>query len=204
MAHRIIAISREFGSGGRIIGEKLAKELGYDFYDKELIELAAKKSGLSPEFIENSEEQGASGFLFNLATGAHTNGAFLLQYETPVSDKAFFAQSAVIREVAEKSDCVIVGRCASYILREHPNCVKIFLYAPLDSRLNRAKNEYGMEEKGLGDKLVKIDKARSRYVRYYTGERWDDIRNYDLAVNTGEVDEDGAVKVIRTFLDNLA
>lgn len=163
MSKIIIAISREFASGGRIIGEKLAEELGISYYDRKLIQLAAEKSGLAPEFIEKSEERASSSFLFSLATNAHATNGYFLQYDVPVNDKAFYAQSEVIRELSEKESCVIVGRCAGYILRENPNCIKVFLYGGLENRLRRAVMDYGMEPDGLSDRLSKLDKGRSNY-----------------------------------------
>lgn len=199
----IITISREFGSGGRLIGELLAKELGIAYYDRKLIEMTAERSGLSPDFIARSEEQASSSFLFSLATSAHsTGGGYFMQYDVPVGDKAFFAQAAVIREVAEKESCVIVGRCAGYILKDDPDCINVFIHGSLDDRLRRAIEVYGLEPKGLADKLVKADKGRANYHKYYTGESWSDIRAYDLAINTAKSGVNGAVQIIQAYLNS--
>lgn len=196
MKKTIFTISREFASGGRLVGQMLAKELGIPFYDRELIELAAEKSGLSPEFIEKAEESASSSFLFGLATHAPTTNGYFLHYDMPISDRAFLAQAAVIREIAEKGSCVILGRCAGYILRDDPACINIFLHGSLEDRLNRAVEVYGMERKGLADKLVKVDRGRANYHKYYTGEQWRDIHAYDIAINTGVSGIEGAVKAI--------
>ena len=125
MENYVIAISREFGSGGRHVGEKLGLELGIPFYSRDIIEQAASKSGLSVDFIEQMEERASNSFLFNLVSATYTSPSLMAQYDIPVSHKAFFAQAAAIQEMAEKSSCVIVGRCADYILRDHPNCIKV-------------------------------------------------------------------------------
>lgn len=202
----IIAISREFASGGRLVGKKLSEKLGIPFYDKELIELAAEKSGLSPDFIRNTEEQAKSSFMFNMASGTQNIlGNYFIQYDVPVSDKTFFAQSAVIRELAEKEDkgCVIVGRCAGYILRENPHCVSVLLHSTIKDRADRAVDIYKMDYKGLADSLLKVDKARSNYHKYYTGENWMESRGYDLTLNTSKCGISGAVNAILSYVENM-
>lgn len=201
MKRTIITISREFASGGRLIGKKLSNELGIPFYDKELITLAAEKSGLSPEYIENSESQTTSSFLFGLTSGPHS-GSYFAQYDMPISDRAFLAQSSAIRELSQKGSCVIVGRCASYVLRDDPDCVRVFIHASLSDRLTRAQNVYNMPEKGLADKLIKTDKSRANYYKFYTGEVWNDMRSYDLSINTASFGIDGATAAISNLVKN--
>ena len=198
----IITISREFGSGGRLIGKKLAEKLGVKFYDKELIELTAQRSGLAPNFIEHAEQHATNSFLYSIAASATAGGGgnYILNYNAPVTDKAFFAQASVIRDIADEGSCVIVGRCAGYILRDDPACVSIFLHAGLDTRLKRCVEEYGFDPKGLPDKLTKTDKARSNYHRYYTGERWDDPRVYDMMLSTTKLTIDQAADIIYDFV----
>ena len=197
MKRTIFTISREFASGGRLVGQMLAKELDIPFYDRELIEMAAERSGLSPEFIEKAEENASSSFLYSLATThAHPANGYFLHYDMPIGDKAFLAQAAVIREIAQKGSCVILGRCAGYILRDDPACINMFLHSSLEDRLNRAVEVYGMERKGLADKLVKIDRGRANYHRYYTGEQWRDMHAYDIVINTGVSGIEGAVRAI--------
>lgn len=202
MNRTIITISREFGSGGRLVGEKIAKKLGIPFYDRKLIDLAAEKSGLAPEYLEKTENQPASSLLYSLATSAPATSGYLLHYDTPVSDKAFFAQSEVIREIAQQGSAVILGRCGGYILREDPDRLNIFLHGSLDNRLRRATEEYGMDPKGLANILVKTDKGRSNYHKYYTGENWQDIRTYDIAINTETTGIDGAVEILYAMAMN--
>jgi len=192
--HTLITISREYCSGGRLIGNAVAKELGVPFYDRELISLAAQKSGLSPEFIENHELKGNTSFLYGLSTGGRSG--FYSFYETPIGDKAFFAQAAVIRELAARGSCVIVGRCAGYILRNDPNRLNVFLYAPLSNRVKTAQELYDMEGEDLSEQILRIDKGRKNYHKNYTGENWSDLRCYDLAINTAASGIQGAVQAI--------
>ncbi len=200
MGNLIITISREFGSGGRLVGEKLALSLGIPFYDKEIIHMAADKSGLSPDYIQRVEEQASSSLLFNLVTSAYASPTFSMQYETPTSEKAFMAQMAVIREVAAKSACVIVGACADYILREEENCFKVFIRGEQDDKIHRAVDVYHLPPNGIGARVSKIDKGRSKYYKYYTGETWGDRENYDLMINTSLCGIDGAVDIIKAGL----
>ena len=196
----IVAISRQFGSGGRIIGERLAAELGILFYDKTIIELAAKKSGLSTDFIEKSEEHASNSFLFNLASSSYTAPSYMFHYDLPIADKAFFAQASVIKELAAKDSCVIVGRCADYILRNEPNCIKVFVHANMEDRKKRIENIYKISADEVESKINKIDKGRANYYRHYTSEKWGDIFNHDLAINTSIVGINGAVRVIKAML----
>lgn len=197
----IVTISREFGSGGRLVGRQLAEKLGVPFYDRELIELAAKKSGLAPEFIARSDERASSVLALGLAASASSEGGYFMQYDAPTGDRAFFAQSAVISELAEKDSCIIVGRCAGYILRENPDCVRVMIHAPLDSRIERAKTVYGLPAKGLADKIYKADKGRANYHKHYTGDSWLDVRSYDLSINTEVMGIEGAVDAIAMLLE---
>ena len=200
MSNTIIAISREFGSGGRLIGEKLAAELGLLFYDKSIIQMAAEKSGLSPTFIEQSEENIPNSFLFNLSASAYASFKPAVLYDAPINDKTFFAQSSVLRDIAAKDSCVIVGRCADYILRDEPGIVRIFIHAPVEERKKRAIEIYGLDSDNVASKLKKIDKSRENYYKYYTGERWGDPKNFDLMLNTGFTGIDDAVDMLKTIL----
>ena len=196
----IVTISREFGSGGRLIGRQLAEQLNVPFYDKELIELAAEKSGLSTDFIARSEERATSSFALAMTSGGSNAAGYFTQYDTPTSDRAYFAQSAVITELAEKESCIIVGRGAGYILRENPDCVSILFHAPLKDRVRRAAETYGLEEKGLADKIKKIDKGRDNFLKRYSGTSRMDPHSYDLCIDTGKTGIDGAVEIVLAYL----
>lgn len=203
MANKVITISREFGTGARTIGQKLAEELGFAYYDRAIIQLAADKSGLSPDFIEKNEEKANNNFLFNIATSAYISSGINLQYTVPVNDKAFIAQSDVIRDIAAKGNCVIVGRCANYVLNDHPNLLRVFVRAEKSDRIERCINEYGYDPKTVEAELNKIDKGRSSYYKYYTGSAWKDMDNYDICINTSLSDIDLSVKTLADFAKNI-
>lgn len=198
----IVTISREFGSGGRLVGRQLSERLGVPFYDRELIELAAEKSGLSKEFIARSDERASSVLSLGLAASAGAEAGYFMQYDALTGDRAFFAQSSVIHDLAEKGSCIIVGRCAGYLLRDNPDCVRILIHAPMDSRIERAKTTYGLPAKGLADKIYKADKGRANYHKHYTGDNWMDARSYDLCINTEVMGIEGAVDTIVKLLEN--
>jgi cytidylate kinase len=202
MSNLIITISREFASGGRLVGERLALQLGIPFYDKAIINLAAEKSGLSSQFIEQTTESiPSSSFLFGLAVSAASAPMNLsMHYDTPVNDKAFYAQAAVIRELAERSSCIIIGRCADYVLREHDNLIRLFVYAPKEDRIVRATRIYKETDANIAEKIRKIDKSRANYYKYYTGENWGNLHNYDLAINSSSCGIDGTVEMLKTLL----
>ncbi|NLA87181.1 MAG: cytidylate kinase-like family protein [Clostridiales bacterium] len=195
----IITISREFGSGGRLIGEKLAQRLGIEFFDRSIIQMAAEKSGLSYKFIEQNEEHVTNSLLFNISSASSFSQA-MTYFDTPVNDKTFFAQAEVIRELS-KNSCVIVGRCADYILREDPALVRLFITAKYDDRVRRAVEEYNHPSATAAEKIKKIDKNRANYYKYYTGQSWGNLHNFDLVINTSFTGIQGAVSVIMTMLE---
>jgi cytidylate kinase len=196
----VITIGREFGSGGRQVGEKLAEELGIAFYDKSLIHLAVAKSGLDPVTIEKAEEEATSRFLFYLAIGGYVSSGIFSQVNVPISDQVYFAQSKAIEELAAQGSCVIIGRCANHILRDHPRCAKIFVYGAKKDKLRRIVEEYGIPREEAEVKMAKMDKGRANYYRHYTDEVWGNVQSYDLAINSSFTGVDGAVKLIRTMV----
>ncbi|MGM9522490.1 MAG: AAA family ATPase [Oscillospiraceae bacterium] len=200
MKKAVIAISRAYGSGGTIVGRKLAAELGIPMFDKKIIELAAEKSGLSQDYIDRMEAHASSSFLFNLASASYPTPGLTAQYDIPITFSAFSAQSAVIRELAEKNSCVIIGRCSDYILKDDPNCIKVFLYAEREDRISHVMNEFGLERKQAEAKLNKMDKGRANYYRNFTGESWGSVYSHDLSINTTRTGRDGAVEVIKSYL----
>lgn len=175
MSIPVITISREYGSGGRAIGEKLAKELGIPFYNKELILMAAKESGLSEEYIKKAEQQKSTSFLYGLYMGAQ---------QLPMNDQIFLIQSKIIREIAEKGPCVIVGRCADYVLRERKDLLSVFIHAPLSFRAQRAQNVYEKTASNIEDFVKKKDKKRAAFYNYFSQNKWGDARHYHLAISS--------------------
>lgn len=171
----IITIAREYGSGGHAIGEQLAKELGVPYYDKQLIELAAKETGLNADFVENIEQRKTTSLLYNLYFSAQS---------LPLSDQVFVAQSNIIKQKAEEGACVITGRCADYVLRNNPHCLHVFIYAPLDDRIARARMQYGANAKDMRAYVLKQDKNRAAYYNHFTTGSWGDAHNYDVSINS--------------------
>lgn len=184
----IITISRQHGSGGREIGKKLSENLGIPFYDQDLIEMAAKSSSIDKNFLEHADTKGAGGFWQSLGEG--------IQHDLSLSDKAFLHQASVIREIAGKGSCVIVGRCGDYILKDYKNVLKVFVYADLDSRKDRIEHVYKEDDKKALDKIEKIDKKRASYYKYYTGQNFGEAKNYDICLNSGLL---GIAKCVETI-----
>lgn len=181
MNTRIITISREYGSGGRTIGKIIADKLGWKFIDREIIEEVAKKSGLSEKFIEQSGEyaNATSSLLFNLSM-SNANNAFLNLY-----NEIFNEQRKIIRNAAEEGNCVIVGRCADYILRDRNDCLNVFVYSSTEKRIERITNEYNDDAKSPEKRLKEMDKKRRVYCQNFTGRDWGNVHNYHIAVNSG-------------------
>ncbi|MFV0314886.1 MAG: AAA family ATPase [Anaerotignum sp.] len=192
----VITISRQYGSGGRFIGEQLAKRLDIPFYDNELINLAAEKTGLSKEFFKNAEETSTSNLLFSLTALT----PMMDSYGLPLNEKIFLVQSQIVKEVAEKGSCVIVGRCADYILSDMDNCVNVFLQADLSDRVERATKHYGLTDKNIEAAVLKTDKKRASYYSYFTNLKWGKSDNYDLILNTSRMDLEHIVDVIEKYI----
>ena len=193
----IIPISRQYGSGGRIIGKKLAEQLEIPFYDNELINLAAEKTGLSKECFKDAESVSTSNLLLSLSTLTPTVDT----YGLPLNEKIFLVQSQVIKEVADQGSCVIVGRSADYVLSENPNCINVFIYADLEDRVKRAVELYGLDAKNAKNAVIKTDKKRAGYYNYFTGKKWGRLENYDLAINTSKITLDDVVEILKLYVE---
>jgi len=176
MEKRIITISREFGSGGRTIGKLVAEHLGIRCYDAELIQKLAAESGFDENYVKEAGEYTTGGFL----ASAFTDRSFGPTNE----DLLWKLQYRIIRELAEKEPCVIVGRCADYILRDDPRRLSVFVHAPLDERVRRAREEYGVQEPNLESFVLRQDKARASYYNYFATGKWGQSREYDLCVSS--------------------
>lgn len=200
----ILTIGREYGSGGREIGKKVAQLLNIPFYDNELIALAAKESGMSKEVFEKVDETAASSLLYSIVSGTYMFGNHLgPALDLPINDKLFIAQSDIIKGIAKKGSCVIVGRCADYILKDNPNCINLFVHASLKARVNRATSEYHMPLEKAEAQVLKIDKKRATYYNYYTGEKWGMARNYHLCVDSGMLGIEAAATVVENFVKQV-
>lgn len=199
----IITIGRQYGSGGRMIGKKLADALGVHFYNKEIIEMAAKKSGMSQEVFEKVDETAASSLLYSIATGAYMFGNYVSpQVDLPINDKLFIIQSEIIKSIAQKESCVIVGRCADYILKDREETINIFIHADKEVRKKRAIEEYGISPNKADGYVSKIDKKRNTYYNYYTGEKWSNSVNYHLCLDSGSLGIDRCVSLIQNYIQS--
>ncbi len=183
MKNTVICISREFGSGGRVIGQAVAEGLGIPFYDRSIIDRAAEATGLSAEFIEQEEQRFNNSMLFNLSMGGHTVTASGVAF----SNRVFEAESEIIRELAEKGSCVIVGRCADYVLREHPDLFSVFICADIDYRMKRAVSEYGLPADRAEKAVRNKDKQRARHYHFYSDRNWGAKEHYDMILSSSSL-----------------
>lgn len=171
--HLIIALNREYGSGGKEIAEKLGKRLGLKVYDEDIADLAARRSGIRKDYFEKVDEKPTDSFLYMLAMNTFTMNTSMNPFENTLSsDKLFNKQAEVIQEIADKDDCIIVGRCAGYILRDEPKCVRIYISADKDFRTKRIMASDHLDEKEAQKKIHSMDKKRDSYFGYYAGQDW--------------------------------
>ncbi len=194
----VITISRQYGSGGREIGERLAKRFGIPYYDKELIILAAEKSGYARSLFEEADQKASNSMLFSLMRA----GSMVNTYDLPLNDKIYLIQSGVIQQVARQGSCVIVGRCADYVLQDRCPCVNIFVHAPLEKRMERAVTRYGLKGDDVQGALLKTDKRRATYYNYYTGRKFGDARNYTLSLDSLSIGIENAVEVVARYVES--
>ena len=179
--HIVITIAREYASGGRYVGRLLADKLGISFYDKELIDLAAKESGLANKYIEEKEEESR---------------------KTENDDRIFIAETKVIKNLAKKESCVIVGRCADYILKDNKDVLKVFLYSDEENRIKRAVKYYGLNKNNAPKQIAKINKEREKHYKFYTNRNWRDFTNYDLIINVDSQGVEKTADYISNYIDN--
>jgi cytidylate kinase len=201
----IITIARQYGSGGREIGERVAEILNIPMYDKELIKDAAAKGSLNEEVLKTTDESAANSLLYTLAMGSNVLGATMqFGYKMPLNDKLFILQSEVIREYAEAGSCVIIGRCADYVLRDEENVLKIFIYSDIETREKRIRERYpDIKSSQVLDVINKTDKRRASYYNFYTGNKWGKYDNYDLAINAATFGVEKTAEIIADFARNL-
>ena len=200
----IITIGRQFGSGGREIGEKLAAKFNIPCYDKELLSRAAKESGLCEAMIQNHDERHTNSFLYNLVMDTYSFGynssAFV---DMPISHKVFLAQFDTIKKIASEGPCVIVGRCADYALSEFENCIHVFIHGNEGCKAKRIMEKYDLSEAKAKEMMNKKDKQRQSYYNYYTSKKWGRADSYDLSVNSSVLGIDGTVNLIVQFVQDF-
>ncbi len=195
MDNIIITIGRQYGSGGRMIGQKLAKDLNIPCYDKELLTIAAKESGFSEEIFKTMDEKPTGSFLYSLVSGTYGTN------HLPLNHKLFLAQFDAIRSIAEKGSCVIVGRCADYALEDYPvKCINVFIHADLQDRVTRAIEEYGISPDKAEETVQRTDKQRASYYNFYSDKKWGVVDHYDITLDSSKLGIDNTVEMIKHFI----
>ena len=191
----IITISRQYGSGGREIGKKLAEELEIPFYDKELLSRAAKDSGICEELFENHDEKPTNSFLYSLVMD--TSSSFT---DMPINQKIFLAQFNAIKAIANEGPCVIVGRCADYALEEYSNCISVYIHSSMKNRIRRIAQKYDLTDAKAKDRITKTDKKRASYYNYYSNKKWGDASSYHMCLDSGRFGIDGCIAMIKNAI----
>ncbi len=197
----IITIGRQLGSNGKLIGKALAEQLGINFYDKALIARAAKESGLSENLFAGIEEKATHSLLYSLVMGVQSTKGLYYQYNDMLNGENIFKlQADVIKSAASEGPCIIVGRCADYILRDNPHLIRIFLCADNQSRIKTLMQRDNMSEKEATSAINKADKRRANFYNFYTNKTWGNVNNYDLCLNTSLLSNDECVKILADYI----
>lgn len=203
----IITIGRQFGSWGLEVGRRLAEEYGVKLYDKEMLKIAAKNSGMSEELFKSHDEKPTNSFLYSLVMDTYSlgysSGTFA---DMPINHKVFLAQFDAIKKIADQGPCVMVGRCADYALEGYDNVINIFIYADMDARIRKVKEYHEknfhevLTDAKAKDMIIKEDKRRASYYNYYTNKEWGDAKGYDLCINSAKLGIDGTVEAIKEYV----
>ncbi len=203
MEKTVITIARSYGSGGRTLGKLLAKELGVNCYDREILRMASDKSGINEALFGQVDERLKKSPLFGIVKkNPYKGGVLSPESEDFISDDNLFNyQAMVIKELAKEESCIIIGRCADYILKDYDNVIRLFFYAPREDCIVRAQGQNGGTEKEIIKKIEKTDKYRSEYYKYYTGREWNDARNYDFCLDTTSMSYEKLVRVVKAYID---
>ena len=200
----VITIGRQYGSGGREIGKKLAEYFDIANYDNELLSRAAKESGFCEEMLENHDERPTSSFLYNLVMDTYSFGYNASHFvDMPISHKVFLAQFDTIKKIASEGPCVIVGRCADYALNDMKNCVHIFIYGDEDTKVKRIMKKYDMDAAKAKDTCIKKDRQRQSYYNYYSSKKWGRADSYDLCINSSVLGVEGTVKLLTQYIEDF-
>lgn len=197
---KLVTISREYGSGGRLIGRLVAEKMGLPFYDREIIDMAVEKSGLSHEVIETAELRAKSSISYSLASVMPFGEMFSTEAMS-INEKLFMTQFDVIRQIGETDEGVIIGRCADYVLRDLPGVTNIFIYAEFEDRVKRCVESYGDDPATVETKIRDYDKARANYYNFHTSQKWGQYSNYNLALNTSYISDEKAADLIVEFMN---
>ncbi len=203
MSNYVITIGREFGSGGMDVGRALSEQLGIKCYDKELLQIAAKESGLCEEIFQNHDEKPTNSFLYSLVMDTYSVSGYTASsyLDMPLNHKVFLAQFDAIKNLAEKESCIIVGRCADYALSEHKHCLSVFIHADKEFRIQHLKDTYGWTAEKARDMMNKTDKKRASYYNYYSSKKWGDSRSYHLTLDSSQLGIKGCAEMILKYLE---
>ncbi len=198
----VITIARQYGSGGRTIGQMLADRMGVHFYDKELMKLASEDSGINEALFGNADEKLKSTRLFKVARNIYHGELIPPESDDFVSTQNLFNyQAKIIKQLAKEESCVIVGRCADFILKDYDNVLSVFIHAPHEYCMEQAAKKHSMPSKELERFILKTDKHRAEYYKYYTGREWTDARNYDLCLNSSKLGFERCVEEIISHIN---
>lgn len=198
----IITIGRQFGSGGKEIAEKLGESLQIPVYDKEMLAVAAKDSGICQELFECHDEKPTNSFRYSLVMDTYSMGYSPNAYmDMPINHKVFLAQFDAIKKLANEGPCVLVGRCADYALDSYDNCLSVFIHANLDARIRRIARMYDLTDAKAKDLILKTDKKRATYYNYYTNKKWGAAESYELCLDSSKLGIVGATEAILSFLN---
>ena len=201
MENRVITIARSYGSGGRKMGKLLAKELGYDYYDREILRIASDESGISEELFTRADENTRLP-LFRIARQVYTGEVIPPDSDDFISNENLFRyQAKIIRDLASTRNCVIVGRCANYILRGRDNVMNVFVTAPVVDCVRRVMETDGLDLEEAEKRIRKTDKRRADYFKYFTGREWQDAALYDLCLNTGHMSEQKCLNIVKAYME---
>lgn len=202
MSNIIITVGRQFGSNGKEIGKRLAQKLDISFYDKELLKVAAKESGMCEEVFHDFDEKPTSSFLYSLVMDPYSAFAFQPgSVDVPLNHKVFLAAFDTIKKIADRESCVFVGRCADYALEDYDKCLNIFIYSPMEDRIQTVTERMQIKADKARDMIVRADKQRASYYNYYTNKKWGSINSYDVCINSSLLGIDGTVDLILDILD---
>lgn len=201
MGYEVYTIGREFGSRGKVIGRKLAERLGIKFYDKEVLQQAAKESGFCEEIFENHDEKPSNSFLYSLVMDTYSAGGYSTApfMDMPLNQKVFLAQFEAIKNIAERESCVIVGRCADYALADNKDVLNIFFRSEMEDRIAYVAQRDNVSLGKAKEMILKTDKQRSSYYNYYTCKKWGDARSYDLSINTSKLSDEACIDLILSY-----
>lgn len=197
----ILTIGRQFGSGGREIGQKLSEALGIAYYDKELLSAAAKESGLCEEVFARADERASSGMSYAFSMGFSYMGILTPYNDILSNDELFRIQSDAIRNIAEKESCILVGRCADYILRDNPACISFFIHNTIENRIQRLVEGLNITVEEAKEKISKIDKSRAAYYNYYTNKVWGMASSYNFSIDASVLGIDETVAFMKSFVE---